>query len=47
MSDLKTELMNLVQKYEQKGIVLYRVLVERGESGEVLNVKLVFEEKEG
>ena len=47
MSELKSELVDLVRKYEQKGIVLYRVLVERGESGEVLNVKLVFEEKEG
>lgn len=47
MSELKTELMNLVRKYDQKGIVLYRVLIERGEDGEVVNVKLVYEELEG
>lgn len=46
MNELKTELLNLVRKYDQKGIVLHRVIVERGEACEVLNVKLVFEEKE-
>lgn len=46
MNELKTELLNLVKRYEQKGIILHRVIVERGEAGEVLNVKLVFEEKE-
>lgn len=47
MSDLKSELLDLVKKYEQKGIFLYRVIVERSEDGEVLNVKLAYEELEG
>ena len=47
MNELKSELLDLVRRYEQKGIVIYRVLVERDDSGEVVNVKLVYEEKEG
>lgn len=46
MSELKAELMNLVKRYDQKGIILHRVLVERDEAGEVINVKLVYEEQE-
>lgn len=47
MNEIKSELLDLVRRYEQKGIFLYRVLIERGEDGEVINVKLVFEELEG
>ena len=46
MSELKAELLNLVKKYDQTGIVLHRVIVERDDSGEVINVKLVYEEQE-